>query len=43
MIRYTRNTSSRDDSRLIIHEMVENRYSVFKETVLTEFEMEEIK
>ena len=43
MIRYTRNTSSRDDSRLIIHEMVENRYSVFKETVLTKPKMEEMK
>jgi len=43
MIRRTRNTLSRDDSRLIIHEMVENRYSVFKEIVLTKLKMEEMK
>ena len=43
MIRRTRNTLSRDDSRLIIHEIVENRYSVFKEIVLTKLKMEEMK
>ena len=43
MTRHTRNTLLRDDSRLIIHEMVENRHSVFKEIVLTKPKKEEMK